>query len=136
MRDLELKRFNFNAAVRLEHSNQIRKWGIQDHTPAEWLMFATEEVGEVAEAIAEWQYGGADPSNVVKEAIQAATLLIKIAEMFNAVTPPAEEDSCPICKGIGFVAYNPNLNPNENPAIASAPCSCVTPPAGEEQHHG
>jgi len=71
-------------SILLENENQILKWGIQDHTPAEWLMFLTEEHGELAEAIAEWQYRNGDPVNVIKEAIQVATLALKIAEMIDS----------------------------------------------------
>ena len=87
MKDLGLKRSEilFNIIL-LESENQIRKWGIQDHTPAEWLMFLTEEHGELAEAIAEWQFRDGNPVNVIKEAIQVATLALKIAEMIDNAT--------------------------------------------------
>ena len=50
----------------------------------EWIAFLTEKVGEVAQVISEWNYRGQPESNVVKEAIQVATLALKIAEMFGA----------------------------------------------------
>jgi len=85
MKDLGLKRSEILfKSILLENENQILKWGIQDHTPAEWLMFLTEEHGELAEAIAEWQYRNGDPVNVIKEAIQVATLALKIAEMIDS----------------------------------------------------
>ncbi len=65
-----------------ENINQINKWGIQDHEPTEWLMFLTEEQGELAHAIAEWQYRNGNEENVINEAIQVVTLGLKIAEMF------------------------------------------------------
>jgi NTP pyrophosphatase (non-canonical NTP hydrolase) len=66
-----------------ENERQVEKWGIQECTPAEWMLFATEEVGELAGAIAEHEYrGAADKEEIVKEAIQAATLILKIAEMY------------------------------------------------------
>lgn len=67
-----------------ENRRQLKKWGIQDRTPFEWLAYATEELGEMAKAISEWVYRDGPPSEVVKEAIQAATLSLKIAEMFLA----------------------------------------------------
>ena len=68
-----------------ENILQLDKWGIQVHEPAEWLMFATEELGETADAISEWQYRGGSAENVVKEAIQTATLMLKIAEMYQVL---------------------------------------------------
>ena len=65
-----------------ENENQIAKWGIQRRTPAEWLMFATEEIGELAQAIAEYEYRQGTRKQVVMEAIQTATLCLKIAEMY------------------------------------------------------
>lgn len=62
---------------------QVLQWGIQDRKPSEWLMFLTEEQGELAKAISEWQYRNGDAVNIVKEAIQVATLALKIAEMLN-----------------------------------------------------
>ena len=67
-----------------ENGRQLRKWGIQDHEPFEWLGFATEELGELAEAIGEWQFREGLVEDVVKEAIQTSTLCLKIAEMFQA----------------------------------------------------
>ncbi len=83
MKDLCLETNNFHREIEEENRRQLDKWGIQDHLPAEWLMFATEELGELAEAIGEWQFRGDSRENVVKEAIQTATLCIKIAEMFK-----------------------------------------------------
>ena len=85
IKDLELQNKDLLfALVSLESENQILKWGIQDHEPSEWLMFLTEEHGELAKAIAEWQYRDGSPVEVIKEAIQVATLAMKIAEMFIA----------------------------------------------------
>lgn len=65
-----------------ENQNQLNKWGIQTHTPFEWLTYATEELGELAEAISECEYNNKPKGKVVKEAIQTATLCLKIAEMY------------------------------------------------------
>ncbi len=59
----------------------MAKWGIQDRTSFEWLTFLAEEVGELAEAINEYEYRGGLSVSVFKEAIQVATLALKIAEM-------------------------------------------------------
>lgn len=65
-----------------ENKKQIRKWGIQVHSGFEWLTYTTEELGELAQAISEFEYRDGSRENVVKEAIQTATLALKIAEMY------------------------------------------------------
>jgi NTP pyrophosphatase (non-canonical NTP hydrolase) len=66
-----------------ENIKQLEKWGVQTHSPFEWLAYTTEELGELAEAISEFEYRGGLAENVVKEAIQTATLALKIAEMYQ-----------------------------------------------------
>lgn len=82
MKDRKLKCPHLFAMVREEGDRQIQKWGIQDRSAFEWLAYTTEELGEMAKAISEWEYRGGLQSNVVKEAIHLATLSLKIAEMF------------------------------------------------------
>ena len=82
MKDLGLFNPEINWMVAEESMQQIKKWGVQDHEPFAWLAFATEELGELSEAMSEWIYREGLAENVVKEAIQAATLCLKIAEMF------------------------------------------------------
>lgn len=83
MKDLGLTKAPWITWVRVESNFQIMKWGIQDRGPFEWLAFTTEELGELAEAISEWNYRGGSEHEVVREAIQVATLALKIAEMFS-----------------------------------------------------
>ncbi len=83
MKDLRLINPQLYNMVGKENDRQLQKWGIQDHLPAEWLMFTTEELGELAEAIGTWNYRSGPAEDVVKEAIQVATLSLKIAEMFQ-----------------------------------------------------
>lgn len=65
-----------------EHLRQMQKWGIQERTPPEWIMYLAEEVGEVAEAGADLYYGRTKESSpLVLEALHVATLALKIAEM-------------------------------------------------------
>lgn len=71
--------------VWLENDLQVRKWGIQTRTPFEWMTYLTEEVGELAKAINEVQYREEVARKVIKEAIQAATLALKIAEMYKII---------------------------------------------------
>jgi NTP pyrophosphatase (non-canonical NTP hydrolase) len=68
-------------SVLIEHQHQINKWGIQTHTLFEWLTYTAEELGELAKAIAELEYRDGTKEEVYKEAIQTATLSLKIAEM-------------------------------------------------------
>lgn len=68
--------------VKEESDKQIKKWGIQSRSPFEWLTYTTEELGELAEAISEKYYRNGSYDEVIKEAIQTATLSLKIAEMY------------------------------------------------------
>jgi len=69
------------AWVEIEHNRQISKWGIQDLDSSWWMAFLTEEVGELAQAISEHHFRNETAENIFKEAIQVATLALKIAEM-------------------------------------------------------
>lgn len=59
---------------------------MQDRTPFEWLTFAAEELGEMAAAISEAEFRGEDSGKVINEAVQTATLCLKIAEMYAVET--------------------------------------------------
>ena len=72
----------FNKVIK-ENAYQIAKWGIQKRTAFEWLAYLTEEIGEISEAISEHHYREGKREQVVHEAIQAATLALKIAEMYG-----------------------------------------------------
>jgi NTP pyrophosphatase (non-canonical NTP hydrolase) len=85
MKDLCLNNKQLYDMIGDENERQLNKWGIQDHLPSEWVMFTVEELGELAEAIREWNYRYGDAREVVKEAIQTATLSLKIAEMFQNI---------------------------------------------------
>lgn len=69
-----------------ENDSQLRKWGIQTRTLPEWIMFLVEEVGEIADAIGEFLYRNGEPVSIYSEAIQSATLALKIAEIARAIT--------------------------------------------------
>jgi len=66
-----------------ENQRQLSIWGVQSHTLPEWLMYLIEEVGELAKAISEFMYRGEKSSNIYDEAIQVATLALKISEMIE-----------------------------------------------------
>jgi len=49
----------------------------------EWLTYLTEEVGELAEAISEYEYRKGTSKNISKEAIQVAALATRISAIIN-----------------------------------------------------
>jgi hypothetical protein len=84
MRDLAFDHWDDLLKMVLEENNrQLDKWGYQDHDAFYWMVFLTEEVGELAAEIADshWDRGDATDATVAMEAIQVATLALKIAEM-------------------------------------------------------
>lgn len=83
MKDLCLTDPKMWSLICHENLAQLEKWGVQDHSPFEWLTYTAEELGETAKAIGEEYYRNGDSKAVVKEAIQAATLCLKIAEMYK-----------------------------------------------------
>lgn len=75
-----------------EEERQYKKWGVQDVSPEKWMLWVTEEVGETAQAINDHYYGeGVTKEEVISEATQAATLLLKIAEMYDDSIPEYDE---------------------------------------------
>lgn len=75
-----------------EHKHQLEKWGVQTATPAEWMMWLTEEMGELAAAISEYEYGrGGTAMSVMHEGTQVATLALKIVEMYLCSPKVLEE---------------------------------------------
>ncbi len=56
--------------IKKENKDQIDKWGIQETIPSEWMLFTMEELGELAEAISEYEYRNGSVKNIVNEAIQ------------------------------------------------------------------
>jgi NTP pyrophosphatase (non-canonical NTP hydrolase) len=87
--DLTDKQFdNLHKVVLLcmeENTRQLNKWGIQTRTPFEWLAYTTEELGELAKAMSEHYYRDGNVEDVIKEAVQTATLVLKIAEMYSTM---------------------------------------------------
>lgn len=80
LRDKGLQEEDFGLLVK-EDSDQIAKWGFQELDAFEWLAYTTEELGELSEAISECRYRGGRAEKIVMEAIQTATLALKIAVM-------------------------------------------------------
>ena len=80
-RDTELKSERMFNEIDTENLNQLNKWGIQEHTLFEWLTYTMEELGELAQACSEYTYRDGKLKQIRKEAIQVATLAVKIADM-------------------------------------------------------
>ena len=66
-----------------ENIRQISKWGVQKYDVFTWHAILAEEVGELAKAMLEYKFGSKSTTaeEIHKEAIQVATLAMKIAEM-------------------------------------------------------
>lgn len=69
--------------VMQENDRQLLKWGVQTRSSFEWMTYITEEVGELAQAVSEFEYREGKKEDVRKEAIHVASLALKIAEMFD-----------------------------------------------------
>jgi len=91
--DLQLKDSWVWEEVACENRRQINKWGVQSHNIAEWHLIIAEEFGELSkEMLAEHFEGDSyNPSDRIalrsrleNEAIQLATLAMKIAEMAHS----------------------------------------------------
>jgi len=74
--------------VQDENARQIAKWGYQTRTAFEWLTYTTEELGELAQAISEYEYREGSADDVIREAIHTATLALKIAAMYEDQEQP------------------------------------------------
>jgi NTP pyrophosphatase (non-canonical NTP hydrolase) len=69
--------------VAQERRRQHAKWGQQDHGPFKWLAILLEEVGEVARAINEGHWSGADWVEYRKELIHSAAVAVSAIESFD-----------------------------------------------------
>ncbi|MHA1903602.1 MAG: hypothetical protein ACW968_07550 [Candidatus Thorarchaeota archaeon] len=69
------------SSVLQENKRQLDKFGVQVATLFEWSTWLTEELGELANAIIENNYNGGPLNDISTEAIEVATLALKIAEM-------------------------------------------------------
>ena len=71
-----------------ERKKQDAKWGEQNHSPANWLMILTEEVGEVSKAAVEAHFGNATLEEYRNELIQVAAVAIAMIECHDRNNPP------------------------------------------------
>jgi len=73
------------SEVNKEHEKQISKWGVQNHTPIEWLSILGEEVGEVNKAVQEayFKHGTGTYEDYRKELIQVAAVACSMVTSFD-----------------------------------------------------
>lgn len=75
------------SLIESESFRQMRKWGRQTHTVAEWALVVSEEFGEAMKDLCEIHFRdsltdtNAARSAFVEEAIQTVTLLLKMIRM-------------------------------------------------------
>lgn len=70
-------------SIRIELGNQEDKWGQQNRSMFEWLTYLTEEVGELAKEISEYEYCHGAKEHISNEAIQVATLAVRISAIIK-----------------------------------------------------
>ncbi len=76
--------------VEQEDFEQRHKWGNQDHDIFQWLAILSEEVGELSKAVIEFWFNKGAPTDIVREAVQVATLALKIAWMMQSKSREAD----------------------------------------------
>lgn len=66
-----------------EIGRQEAKWGIQNHTPCEYMAILTEEVGEAAKECVEITFNGRSTENLRTELIQTAAVAVSFVECLD-----------------------------------------------------
>lgn len=68
-----------------ERMRQEKKWGQQDHEPADYLMILGEEVGEANKAALEHKFGypNADLREYRKELVQVAAVAVAMIQSYD-----------------------------------------------------
>ena len=66
-----------------ERRKQDKKWGEQNHSPADWLMILGEEFGEAAKAALEAKFGQGSLRQYRNELIQVAAVAVAMIECFD-----------------------------------------------------
>jgi len=70
--------------IKKENKRQLSKFGFENVSAFQWMSYLTEEVGELAQAMNDYKSKkDTNAKKIVTEAIQAASLALKIAEMFE-----------------------------------------------------
>jgi hypothetical protein len=67
--------------IEAENFAQLGRWGRQQFDPAAWSLILTEELSELLQDISNAHFAGSVSPNLRREAIQLATVAIKIARM-------------------------------------------------------
>lgn len=80
------KRTEIFTSVCDERERQVKKWGIEDHCPADWCMILGEEVGEVNKAALESKFEGKSIEEYRKELIQTAAVCFSMIECLDRQT--------------------------------------------------
>lgn len=72
-------------SILAERVHQDKKWGEQNHNPYIYLTILLEEVGELAQAILQTQFGGdaGGWDNVRKEAVHTAAVALALLECLD-----------------------------------------------------
>ena len=64
-----------------EVGRQLKKWGVQDHTPVEWVSILSEETGEAAREANDHDLGGMDTLEKYRmEMVQVAAVALSAIE--------------------------------------------------------
>jgi NTP pyrophosphatase (non-canonical NTP hydrolase) len=66
--------------ILLERAAQDAKWGEQNHEPETWMAILMEEVGELAQAVLHWRFGGPAAGDIRLEAVQVAAVALALIE--------------------------------------------------------
>jgi NTP pyrophosphatase (non-canonical NTP hydrolase) len=69
--------------ISIERERQDKKFGIQKHSPSEWLMILGEEVGEVNKAALEAKFQGKSLKEYREELIQVASVCFAMIECLD-----------------------------------------------------
>jgi hypothetical protein len=82
------------AEVAHERQRQNELWGVQNHSPAEWVTILTEENGEMSRGAYEMWHDDAFGANYREEAIHVAAVAVAAAEAYDrAVEDEGDEDN-------------------------------------------
>lgn len=80
------KRVEIFSDICDERERQDRKWGEQNHAPADWCMILGEEVGEINKAALESKFEGKTLEEYRKELIQTAAVCFSMIECLDRQT--------------------------------------------------
>jgi hypothetical protein len=75
-----------NSAIRSiirERDSQDYKWGIQNHSLAEWLIILAEEFGEASKEINEFHFRRGVVADIRAELVQTAAVAVAMIEYID-----------------------------------------------------